>query len=350
MPEHGGRSAHDLRATAHAKRRYDRNARFYHYADRQIRREWRLLALAEARGAVLELGVGTGGNLPLYDPHEVSRVTGVDFSAAMLAGAYGRTPSVPCDLRLMDVQALEFPDQSFDTVLATCVFCTVPDPLQGLREARRVVRPDGRVVLLEHVRVPGALGCLQDAFWERRAIAVRYAPIEAVRTLVHDTDEAVRRAVVTRLPPDELAAFIGDSDREVRITVASRLPPTRLHVMLGDPDYLVRQHVAQRIPHGSLSRLVHDEDREVRKEVARRLPSFVLSKMAGDEDPDVCAIAAARMLPDDAARMLADPDWRVRLGAVERAPLEALRPLVDDEDSDVREQARARLLDETRKP
>ncbi len=162
MPEHGGRSAHDLRATAHAKRRYDRNARFYHYADRQIRREWRLLALAEARGAVLELGVGTGGNLPLYDPHEVSRVTGVDFSAAMLAGAYGRTPSVPCDLRLMDVQALEFPDQSFDTVLATCVFCTVPDPLQGLREARRVVRPDGRVVLLEHVRVPGALGCLQD--------------------------------------------------------------------------------------------------------------------------------------------------------------------------------------------
>jgi len=188
-----------------------------------------------------------------------------------------------------------------------------------------------------------AEACLQDAFWERRAIAVRYAPVEAVRSLAHDTDEAVRRAVVTRLPPDELMAFIGDSDREVRITVASKLPAERLHLMLGDTDYLVRQHVAQRIPHGSLSRLVHDEDREVRKEVARRLPSFVLSKMAGDEDPEVRAIAAARMLPDDAARMLDDPDWRVRLGAVERAPLEAIRASVGDEDKDVREQVWARL-------
>jgi len=99
-----------------------------------------------------------------------------------------------------------------------------------------------------------AEGCLQDAFWERRAIAVRYAPLEAVRTLAHDTDEAVRRAVVTRLPPDELMTFIGDSDREVRITVASKLPATRLHLMLGDPDYLVRQHVAQRIPARSACR------------------------------------------------------------------------------------------------
>lgn len=192
-----------------------------------------------------------------------------------------------------------------------------------------------------------AVDCLHDAFWERRAIAVRYAPVDAVRTLAHDTDEAVRRAVVTRLPPDELAAFIGDHDREVRITVASRLPPTRLYVMLGDPDYLVRQHVAQRIPHGSLSRLVKDEDREVRKEVARRLPSFVLSRMADDEDPEVRAIASARMLPADAARMLSDPDWRVRLGAVDRAPLDAIRPYIGDEDKDVREQVWVRL-NETR--
>lgn len=188
-----------------------------------------------------------------------------------------------------------------------------------------------------------AEACLRDAFWERRAIAVRYAPVAAVRALAYDTDEAVRRAVVTRLPPEDLMPFVGDDDREVRITVASRLPASSLHVMLGDPDYLVRQHVAQRIPHGSLARLVRDEDREVRKEVARRLPPFALPKLAHDEDADVRAIAASRMLPVDAARMLDDPDWRVRLGAVEQAPLETIRAYIGDEDEDVREQVWARL-------
>jgi len=156
------RPEENLRATERARRRYDRNAVLYHVADRQIRREWRERALAEARGRVLELGVGTGGNLPLYDPRKVSSVTGVDFSPAMLDRARHRKCSVPCDLHLMDVQELSFPDATFDTVLATCVFCTVPDPVLGLREARRVVRADGQVVLLEHVRVAGLLGTLQD--------------------------------------------------------------------------------------------------------------------------------------------------------------------------------------------
>ena len=156
------RPAENLAATERAIRRYERNARFYHLADQQIRREWRARALREVWGHVLELGVGTGGNLPLYDPAQVTSVTGVDFSPAMLQRAYDRNCSVPCDLRVMDVQALDYPDASFDTVLATCVFCTVPDPVQGLREARRVVRDAGRVVLLEHVRVAGALGTLQD--------------------------------------------------------------------------------------------------------------------------------------------------------------------------------------------
>lgn len=156
------RTDRNLRDTEHARRRYDRNARFYHLADELIREEWRKEALGEARGRVLELGVGTGGNLPLYDAKKVSSVTGVDFSPAMLQRARQRHCPVPCDLHLMDVQALSFADASFDTVLATCVFCTVPDPRLGLSEARRVVRPDGRVVLLEHVRVSGLVGSLQD--------------------------------------------------------------------------------------------------------------------------------------------------------------------------------------------
>jgi ubiquinone/menaquinone biosynthesis C-methylase UbiE len=65
----------------------------------------------------------------------------------------------------MDAQRMLFPDAAFDTVLATCVFCTVPDPVQGLREAKRVCRPGGRVLLLEHVRIDRlVIGGLMDLF------------------------------------------------------------------------------------------------------------------------------------------------------------------------------------------
>lgn len=64
----------------------------------------------------------------------------------------------------MDIQRLAFADASFDTVTATCVFCTVPDPVQGLREVRRVCRPGGQILLLEHVRSAGPIaGPLMDA-------------------------------------------------------------------------------------------------------------------------------------------------------------------------------------------
>ena len=160
----GSRPIGNLRATERARRRYEVAARLYRFADEHIRREWRERAVGEARGRVLELGVGTGSNLPLYDPRKVESVTGVDFSSAMLAKARSQPCKVPCRLERMDVQELAFADASFDTVIATLVFCTVPDPVLGLREARRVVRPDGRVVLLEHVRIEGVLGILQDVF------------------------------------------------------------------------------------------------------------------------------------------------------------------------------------------
>ena len=67
------------------------------------------------------------------------------------------------DLAEMDVQDLAFPDQSFDTVLATFVFCSVPDPVRGLRELRRVCRPSGELFLLEHMRPTNSiLGALFD--------------------------------------------------------------------------------------------------------------------------------------------------------------------------------------------
>ncbi|QGP91982.1 Ubiquinone/menaquinone biosynthesis C-methyltransferase UbiE [Neomoorella glycerini] len=142
----------DRKLTEIIKKRYNRTALFYDWMDRMIATDWRRRVWREARGRVLEVGVGTGANFPFYPPG--CQVTAIDFSPGMLARARQKLhlARVAVDLKEMDVQHLEFTDNSFDTVVATCVFCTVPDPVQGLKEVRRVCRPDGRIVLLEHVR------------------------------------------------------------------------------------------------------------------------------------------------------------------------------------------------------
>lgn len=137
-------------------RRYDRIARFYDLLDGPMdllgvrTRRKRLLSLA--RGKTLEVGVGTGRNLGLY-PNAVD-LTGIDISANMLARAHRAAARrhIEASLDLADVQQLPFDSQSFDTITATCVFCSVADPITGLREIARVVKPDGQVLLLEHVR------------------------------------------------------------------------------------------------------------------------------------------------------------------------------------------------------
>ncbi|AKE89077.1 MULTISPECIES: class I SAM-dependent methyltransferase [Rhodococcus] len=110
-------------------------------------RHW---AAAQARGRVVELAVGTGLNLPLYGP-EVEHVVGIDISPRMLELARAKAAADPrVELREGDVQALDLPDASADTVLSTFTFCTVPDPARAAAEAHRVLVPGGRVVLAEH--------------------------------------------------------------------------------------------------------------------------------------------------------------------------------------------------------
>ena len=152
------------RATASVRRKYDRNARFFDRMDRMVQDAWRAQVAACAGGKVLEVGVGTGKNLPFYRPEVTDEVVGIDLSPGMLARSRGKPCQVPVELLEMDAQRMTFPDGSFDTVLATCVFCTVPDPVAGLREVRRVCRPGGRIVLLEHVRIERpVIGALMDA-------------------------------------------------------------------------------------------------------------------------------------------------------------------------------------------
>ncbi|MBW0106307.1 methyltransferase domain-containing protein, partial [Pseudonocardia sp. KRD-291] len=112
----------------------------------------RAWAVSRARGRVVEIAVGTGLNLPLYSPL-VSRVVGVELSEGMLALARQRVDDEALDrveLRQGDVQDLDLPDHSTDTVLSTFTFCSIPDPAAAARAAYRVLVPGGRFVLAEH--------------------------------------------------------------------------------------------------------------------------------------------------------------------------------------------------------
>lgn len=143
----------DKGQTESVRRKYNRNARWYDAMDRMVKDPWREKVIGTATGRVLEIGVGTGKNLPLYNPTVTDELVGIDFSPAMLQRAHQKPCRVPLTLLEMDAQQMNFADASFDTVLATCVFCTVPDPVAGLKEARRVCKPQGRILLLEHIRI-----------------------------------------------------------------------------------------------------------------------------------------------------------------------------------------------------
>ena len=109
---------------------------------------WRSWLVAGARGRTLDLGCGTGRNLPLLPSGIVA--VGLDPSWHALVRARRRAPNVA--LVMGRAEALPFRSGSFDTVLSGLAFCSVPDPREGLREIRRVLRPHGRLRMLEHVR------------------------------------------------------------------------------------------------------------------------------------------------------------------------------------------------------
>lgn len=158
----------DLAETKKTRARYDRLARVYDLIEVGAEKRfapWRQQLWAQVPpGRVLEVGVGTGKNFP-YHPDHVE-VVGIDLSPRMLERAKQRARHTGriSELHLMDVQQLAFPSGSFDAAVATFVFCSVPNPVLGLRELGRVVRTGGRILLLEHVRIdqPAWVGRLMD--------------------------------------------------------------------------------------------------------------------------------------------------------------------------------------------
>jgi phosphatidylethanolamine/phosphatidyl-N-methylethanolamine N-methyltransferase len=143
------------KATEIAERRWNRTANFYDYMlvlmERVRLKKYRRLLWSRVESSrVLEIGVGTGKNFPYYPAD--AEIDAIDFSQKMLEHSNDRAQKqkVKVHLQQMDVQNLDFADNTFDTVAATLVFCSVPDPVRGIREVERVCKPGGKVILLEN--------------------------------------------------------------------------------------------------------------------------------------------------------------------------------------------------------
>ena len=128
--------------------KYDKQVAFF---ERRLFGDGRQWVCSQATGDVLEVAIGTGRNLPFYP--EGIRLTGTDFSPAMLELARRQADQLGrrVDLRLGDAQALELPDASFDTVVCTLSLCAISDEWRAVAEMKRVLRPGGRMLLLDHV-------------------------------------------------------------------------------------------------------------------------------------------------------------------------------------------------------
>jgi ubiquinone/menaquinone biosynthesis C-methylase UbiE len=128
----------------------------------ELRRRW----VGRAQGDVLEVGLGAGHNLELLDPARVRSVVGVEPSAGLRTRAATRAAAAPLPVTVLDgtAEALPFDAGRFDTVLLTYTLCSVTDPVAALSELRRVLRPGGQLVFLEHGLGPSP----RQARWQRR--------------------------------------------------------------------------------------------------------------------------------------------------------------------------------------
>ncbi|MBA3511136.1 MAG: class I SAM-dependent methyltransferase [Sphingomonas sp.] len=158
-------------ASGARRKTYQRIARFYDIIDLPFEygryRSLRPLLFQGLGGRILDAGVGTGRNMPFYPPG--SEVVGVDMSPAMLLRAERRRMHSPALVRLkeMDVTRLDFPEGSFDAVVASFLFCTLPEELQApaIGELSRVLKAEGTLRILEYRRPRGGVRLILTRLW-----------------------------------------------------------------------------------------------------------------------------------------------------------------------------------------
>jgi len=138
------------------QKKYNRNAIVYDLIEFPVEKvlysKWRKKYFSNLIGKVLDVGIGTGKNIDYYNNE--AEVTGIDFSKKMLEKAkrkFKKSGRKNISLKLMDVENLKFRDNSFDYVITSSVFCSVPNPIEGLKEIKRVLKPNGKLIMVEHV-------------------------------------------------------------------------------------------------------------------------------------------------------------------------------------------------------
>jgi ubiquinone/menaquinone biosynthesis C-methylase UbiE len=140
------------------QKRWDLNSYFYDIWTAPMEfmggHAWRTMLFSQLpEGKILEVGIGTGANIPFYLPENRS-YTGIDLSPNMLKRAALRAAHHKTDvvLQVMDIEHMDFSNETFDAAVSTCVFCSVPDPIRGLRGIRRVMKKEGVALFIEHMR------------------------------------------------------------------------------------------------------------------------------------------------------------------------------------------------------
>jgi ubiquinone/menaquinone biosynthesis C-methylase UbiE len=151
---------------------------------------YRQQTIASARGLVLEVGVGSGVNLPLYGP-AVTRVVGLDPSPELLRLASKRAADVVIPVSLLRASAEHLPlaDAVFDTIIMTWTLCSIPNPMAALTEMRRVLGPGGRLIFVEHGLSPE----IRTARWQHR-LTPYWKRISGGCHLDRKTDDLIRAA------------------------------------------------------------------------------------------------------------------------------------------------------------
>lgn len=143
---------------------YDKLAKGYDKAfapfEKRFLSKWReeTLSYLPGNSKILEIGAGTGANFPFYPPTRFAAAS--EISIKMLE--YAKAKTVFIELIQADAEILPFGANSFDAAFATLVFCSISNPENAFREINRVIKPGGRLILLEHVRPPGWLGYIFD--------------------------------------------------------------------------------------------------------------------------------------------------------------------------------------------